>query len=478
MLDVIFREYDIRGKVCSEFKIDQVYDLVRAIVFYLKEKNPKIKTIAVGMDGRLHSQAIKEEMCRAIQESGLDALFVGMCPSPVLYFALHTQPVDAGLMITASHNTKEYNGIKISLAKEAVWGSQIQEIKELYKQKKHIHLSSKGNYSEKLLIPLYVDWLAKHFNHLVGMDLAALVDCANAAGGAVLPALVAKMQWANVQILYAEVDGNYPNHEADPTVEENMQDVKKNLMENNSSYSNSQLMGWKPVIGIGLDGDCDRMAAMTRAGFLVPGDQMLALFAQQVVRDEPGAAVVFDIKSSSGLIEVLELLRAKPVLSATGHSNIKQAMKKHHALLGGELSCHFFFHDRYFGYDDGIYAMMRLFEILTQSDKTFEQMLMTFPTKFSSREYRIPCPENDKRGVISKVYDFFVNRADAKVVTVDGVRVQLPHGWGIVRASNTQPVLSMRFESNSPHGLADVKQLFIDALSPYYTGNQLDELLK
>jgi len=502
MLDVIFKEYDIRGVVGRELLVDQVYDLTRAILFYMHEEKPDLKTIAVGMDGRLHSQAIKDEMCRAIQDSGMDVLFVGMCPSPVLYFALHTQPVDAGLMITASHNAKEYNGIKICLGKESVWGTQIQEIKELYKQKKQIVSAARGAYEERLIIPVYVDWLAKHFSHLVDMPLAAVVDCANAAGGTVLPALVGRMQWPNVTVLFAEVDGNYPNHEADPTVEENMEDVKRILMKENGSFPQDFGTGiqdelplktslfakaspdasgrtdWKPVLGIGLDGDCDRMAAMTRAGFLVPGDQLLALFAQQVVKDNPGAAVVFDIKSSSGLAEVLEQLHAKPILSATGHSNIKQAMKKSNALLGGELSCHFFFHDRYFGYDDGIYAMMRLFEILSQSDKTLEQLLMVFPKKFSSREYRIACREEDKKAIIQTVHDFFAKRSDAELVTIDGVRATMPEGWGIVRSSNTQPVISMRFESDSSNGLQVVKQLFIDALTPYYTDSQLQELLK
>lgn len=473
MLDVIFREYDIRGKVGSELLIDQVYDLTRAIIYYLEQQQPEIKTIAVGMDARLHSQAIKEEVCRAIQDSGLNVLFIGMCPSPVLYFALHTQPVEAGLMITASHNPKDYNGIKICLGKEAVWGKQIQEIKELYKQKKQIAANTRGAYQELVLIPIYIEWLAKHFNHLIGMDLAAVVDSGNAAGGMVMPELVKRMQWQQVTLLCAEVDGNYPNHEADPTVEKNMVDVKSVLQ-----TDSLETKGQQPVLGIGLDGDCDRMAAMTRHGFLVPGDQLLAIFATQVVQQHPGAAVVFDIKSSSGLIEVLNKLHAKPVVSATGHSFIKQAMKKSNALLGGELSCHFFFHDRYFGFDDGIYAMMRLFEILTQSDKTFEQLLMMFPKTFSTRELRVPCREEDKKAIITAVHDFFAKRADAKLMTIDGVRVDMEDGWGIVRASNTQPVMSMRFESNSPHGLQVVKELFIDALAPYYTHHELQQIFE
>lgn len=466
MLDVIFREYDIRGKVGTELKLDEVYDLTLAIVYYFKQQNPDIQTIAVGMDGRLHSPAIKEEMCRAIQDSGLDVLFIGMCPSPVLYFALYTEPVQAGLMITASHNTKEYNGIKINLGKGSVWGSQIQEIKNLYKEKKHIVTPSKGTFTQKVLIPSYIDWLANHFAHLIGMQLPTVIDCANAVGGMVIPQLVERMQWSHATILYPEIDGNYPNHEADPTVEENMQDVKACLARD------------KAALGIGLDGDCDRMAAMTQAGYLVPGDQLLALFAYDMLKNNPGSAVVFDIKSSSGLIEVLEKFGARPVVAATGHSHIKEAMHTSHAVLGGELSCHFFFNDRYFGYDDGIYAMMRLLEIIEESGKTLEQLLTIFPKKYSSREFRIPCREEDKKNIIGAVRDFFSKQEDAQLITIDGVRANFSKGWGIVRPSNTQPVLSLRFESDSPHGLQDMKQLFIEALLPYYTNTQLQDFFK
>jgi phosphomannomutase/phosphoglucomutase len=461
MQDVIFREYDIRGKVDTELRIDQVYDLTRAIVYYFKQHKPDIKTVAIGMDGRTHSPAIKAEMSRALIDSGLDVTFVGMCTSPALYFALNTHHFDAGLMITASHNTKEYNGIKICLGTKSIWGNEIRVIRELYKEKKHIDSAAKGTYTEASIIDEYVAWMVDHFAHLKNMDMSAVIDCGNGAAGTVMPQLVKAMGWKNVRLLYPEVDGTYPNHEADPVVEKNMQDVKNILFATDVQ------------IGIGLDGDCDRMAPMIKQGFLVPGDQLLALFAQPIIQNHPGAGVVFDIKSSAGLIELLEQWGGTLHMSPSGHAIIKDTIKAHGALLGGELSCHFFFNDRYFGYDDGVYAALRLFEMLLKSGKTLDTLLEVFPQKYSSLEFRIPCPEAKKQAIIEKVKTYFASRSDAHLITMDGVRVTLPQGWGIVRASNTQPVLSMRFEGNTQDDLKEIKQDFIEALKDGYDKEEL-----
>jgi phosphomannomutase / phosphoglucomutase len=453
MKDTIFREYDIRGKVGDELTIEGTYDLTQAIIYYFLEQKPQTKTILVGMDGRLHSHALKEEVCRALSDAGMDVIFIGTCPSSVLYFGLYTLQVDGGLMITASHNPKEYNGIKMSLGTDAIWGKQIQVIRELYKTKKQVHAAIKGSYREQPLIPSYIIWLVEHFPQLHGMTLSAVIDCGNGAAGTVMPDLVKAMAWNNVQLLYPEVDGTYPHHEADPTVAENMEAVKKIVQTTDCA------------VGIGLDGDCDRMAPMTKKGQLVLGDRLLALFAQPIIQKNPGAAVVFDIKSSGGLIELLEKWGAQPCLSATGHSNIKEQMKKHHALLGGEVSCHFFFKDQYFGYDDGIYAIFRLFDLLVTTNKSLDELLTIFPHKYSSSEFRIACPDDKKHAVVDRAKKHFSARPDVKILTLDGIRVTMPYGWGILRVSNTQPMLSMRFESDTPSGLQQVKDDFINALA-------------
>lgn len=455
MQDHIFRLYDIRGKVGSELVISHVEALTHAIALYFKQHKPTVKTVAVGADGRTHSPEIKELICKALQESGLDVLFVGVCPSPVLYFSLFNEPVDAGIMITASHNGPEYNGLKICLGTDSVWGAQIQEIKKLYHQRERILLATLGTYQEVPVIDQYVAWLKNHFKHLVGLPLKAVVDCGNGAGGTVMPKLVAAMEWPHISLLYEQVDGAYPNHEADPTVEENMHDVKQLLKTADLAF------------GVGLDGDCDRMAAMTKKGELVQGDKLLAVFAREIIKQHPGATIVFDIKCSSGLSEVLTEWHAKPYMSPSGHSIIKGAMKKEHALLGGELSCHFFFKDRYFGYDDAFYAMLRLFELVS-GGATLDQLLACFPHKVSTREYRIECDQDKMATIVHSVHDSFLDKPGMELVTIDGVRVTMKHGWGMLRASNTQPVLCLRFEANTKEQVYAIKEQFIEALVPFY----------
>lgn len=455
MNDIIFRLYDIRGKVGSDLIIDEVYDLARAIAFYFRERNPQVKTVVVGMDGRHHSEPIKQEVVNALIDSGLNVIFIGVCPSPVLYFALATMSVDAGIMITASHNPKEYNGLKICLGTESVWGQEIAVIKKLFHEKKHLVGAARGTVEQHDAISPYVTWLSMHFAHLNNMPLEVVMDCGNGTTGIILPLLIDALNLNNVRLLYEEVDGDYPHHEADPTTEKNMQDVKKILA--TSTFD----------LGIGFDGDGDRMAAMTKDGQLVLGDQLLALFAQEIVKKNPGATIVFDVKTSSAVIELLEQSGARPVMSATGYMLVKEAMQQHNALLGGELSCHFSFKDRYFGFDDGIYASLRLCELLVSSGQSLKKLLSAIPTRYSSPEYRIECDEEQKMFIVEKVLTGFKNHPEADLITLDGVRVTLPYGWGLIRASNTQPVLSLRFEADSPANLIKIKKEFITRMHPY-----------
>lgn len=458
MMDQIFRQYDIRAKIGSELALDEVYELARAIAYYFKSMQPDLKKVVLGADGRIHSPIIKEEVCRALQESGLDVVYIGTCPTPVLYFALYTlADIDAGLMITASHNGKEYNGIKICLGKNSVWGTQIQQIKQLHKEKKYIKASVSGSYTYHELIPSYIQWLKNHFKELEKLDTSYLIDCGNGAAGTVLPQLIKEFGWTNVSLLYPEVDGNYPNHEADPTIPENMQELKK-LLETTSVSC-----------GIGLDGDCDRMTPMTKKGFLVPGDKLLALFAQPVLEKNRGARIVFDVKCSSRLPELIVKWHGVPVMSPSGHSIIKDQMKKTQAILAGELSCHFFFADTYFGYDDGIYALLRLMELIKNSKKNLDELLEVFPPTCSTPEIRLPCTEQEKELIVSYLKDYFNSYPQAKVSTIDGIRVSFSYGWLLVRASNTQSMLCIRLEADSDCALADLKELLISLLNPFFS---------
>lgn len=463
MKDHIFRQYDIRGKVGSELLLDEVYRLAQAIVYLFQEKNPQIKTIAVGNDGRVHSPAIQKEVCRALQDSGIDVLYIGTCPSPILYYTLHNYPVDAGLMITASHNGPDYNGIKICLGKESVWGADIALLRDYYKAGKKVQPQSRGSYREQKIIPDYISYLKKQFFHLIGFQHNVVVDCGNGAAGTVLPQLVAAFEWPAVTLLYPEVDGTYPHHEADPTVDKNMADVRALLATTDAEF------------GLGLDGDCDRMAPMTKQGELVSGDKLLALFAQPIIKECGAISVVFDIKCSAGLPELLTAWLATPLISPSGHSIIKKRMKDSSAVLAGELSCHFFFADRYFGYDDGIYAMLRLFELVQQTGKSLDELVAIFPVKYSIPEVRIECALEAQQSIVEEIKNKFSHQEGVDVLTIDGVRVTSQHGWGMVRGSNTQPVLCVRFEGNSPEGLAHIQDDFIAVMRPYFDAALLRE---
>lgn len=466
MKDLIFREYDIRGIVGTELLVEEVYNLTKAIVWYFTQRNALVKKIVVGRDGRSHSSPIEYEMIRALTDSGIDVVRLGLCPSPALYFALNTIDVDGGLMITASHNTKEYNGIKVCLGTHSLWGDQIREIRDAYKARKEVETVKRGIVTEYPIIAHYIAWFKSQFAHLVKMPLKVVIDCGNGATGAVIPELIKAMEWPNVQLLFCEVDGEFPNHEADPTIEENMQEVKKTL-----GFGDGQ-------IGIGFDGDGDRVAAMTKQGELLLGDKILAVYVHELVKKHPDLVVVCDIKNSAILNNLMRSWGAHPIISASGHSLIKSAMIKNGALIGGELSCHFVFKDRHFGFDDAIYAMMRLLEILVTTGHSLEQLIAHFPHAFSSKEFRIPYNADQKKQILEHLKEWFQKNTNGSILTIDGVHVTFDYGWGIVRPSNTQPVLSIRFEANSIHDLNKVREQFINALSAYVDKQWLEDQLK
>jgi phosphomannomutase/phosphoglucomutase len=465
MTNNIFREYDIRGVVGKEIHLDKIRDLTKSILSYFLQQNPSLSRIIVGMDGRVHSPFIKKEIFTAANEMGIDVTDIGLCPTPVFYFSLFNSGVTSGLMITASHNPKEYNGLKICLDKKSVWGGQIEEIKEIFTSKSFITREQKTDSNNTYdAVGNYLDWMSDHFSHLRNKEINTIIDCGNGTAGVVFPKLVKMMGLKNVKILFEEVDGRFPNHEADPTNPKNMQEVKRELLQN-SGYT----------LGLGLDGDSDRMNPMTHNGYLVPGDKLVALYSKKILQKHPQASIVFDIKSSGGLIEALEKMGAKPCIAPSGHTIIKAALQKHNAKLAGELSTHFFFNDRYFGYDDGIYAALRLFEILDETGKTLEELLKDFPKRVSSPEYRITCKEEEKVDIVEHVKTIFAARKDADLLTIDGVRATMPYGWGLVRASNTQPAICLRFESKTQDGLKKLEGDFLLALAPYFNEKKLRE---
>ncbi|HEV2916669.1 MAG TPA: phosphomannomutase/phosphoglucomutase [Candidatus Babeliales bacterium] len=459
MNDVVFREYDIRGIVGQELYIEEVYNLAQAIGHYFLNKNSMVRTIVVGMDVRTHAPYIKDEVCRSLLDAGFNIIFIGLCTSPILYYAISVLHADAGIMITASHNPKEYNGLKICLGSHMVHGTELQIIRSLYHEHKRILSASRGTLITHDITNYYIDMLYNAFQHLVGSSLPMVFDCANGSAAIVMPALIKRMRWAHAQALHAQPDGNFPNHPADPIIEENMRDVRAAIQESHA------------LVGIGFDGDADRMGAMASNGILVSGDKLIALFAQSMQAKTGACTVVYDINASAGLPALLSTWHIPSIMAPCGHSNIKKYMHKYNALLGGEISCHFLFKDRSYESDDGIYAAMRLIEILHEDPNALINILVVFPAKISSPRYRLPCAESDKNMLVNTVYEYCSNKPELTMLTIDGVRIATQSGWGLVRSSNTQAMLCFSFEADTLQELQKIQRIVADALASVYSYN-------
>lgn len=452
-----FKEYDLRGNVGKDFEIKNIYNIARAIATFFIQKNSTVKNVAVGMDGRIHSLAMKEELCRAFIDSGLNVTFIGLCTTPVMYYATHTLNVDAGIMITASHNPKEDNGLKLVLNRQSVWGNQIRTIRDIYNNSLFLNSDKKGEYKENLLCEDYVNYLVNKFQHLANSQIHCIIDCSNGAAGGVMPMLIAKMGWHNVILLNEIVDGNFPNHEPDPTQEKNLIGLQKYLS------ANPQL-----DFGMALDGDADRLAVMTKAGKLLPGDQLLGIFSNCIIRTENNNAVVVDIMCSNGIVDQFTKSGFTPYFARTGIAFIKEAMHTNNALLGGELSGHICFNDRYLGYDDGIYSLMRMIEMMVNSNKSLEEILQAFPNNNIIATINIPCTSDKKFFIVEESKKLFQNKSDVKIIDIDGVRVNTTYGCGILRASNTEPLIRLRIEAENNENLLKLKSEFFNVLESHF----------
>jgi phosphomannomutase/phosphoglucomutase len=452
MQSTVFREYDIRGIVGTQLCVDRMYQLGQAIAYYLNgQKNPP-KTMVIGIDGRVHSPLIAQELTRALVDSGLQVTYFDLCTSPVISWSVYSGRYDAGCMITASHNPPDYNGIKIFHDRKALSGTSIKTIGALFEQAVVPTNSQTGAYIVHDGVQDYVAWFVEQFNGLRGTEWNMVIDCANAVGGVVLPRIIDALELTGITLLYPEVDSVNAHHQADPTVEENIQALRTAVLEKNAR------------LGIGLDGDADRMAAITDRGTHLRGDELLAIFIH-ALKDTLTKPVIIDIKCSQALVELLQLWSIPYVVTPTGSSYIRAAMREHESQLAGELSCHFFFADRSYGFDDGIYAAFRLLEIMHSTKSTLEDLHAPYPRKYSTPELRVECPEDKKSLVIEHLKDQLQKMPQVEIMTLDGVRATIPGAWGIVRASNTQAMLGMRFEGDTPEKLIFIKKIFAGLLS-------------
>ncbi len=463
MQDHIFRMYDVRGIIGKDFLLDDVAQFARALAYYYRAHGNDVRTVSLSMDERDHSPLIKGYLVKELMAAGISIIDIGLAPTPVSYFSEYWLPIQGAIMITASHNPSEYNGLKISLHKNAICGLDLQILKKYFFEKKSVVQQVQGTYSTYSLVTEYIQYLKTLFPHLVDLQKKMVFDCGSGATAAVVPDLCRIMGWTNATVLSGVPGVVYRTHEADPTVPETMQELARYAQQNNIEW------------GMGFDGDGDRMGVVFADGSLVPGDYLLAVLTQPLFSLHKGSSLVAEIKCSNGLTELVEQWGGEVKHCPAGRTFIKKAMKEHQALAAGELSCHFFFHDRYFGFDDGIYAALRLIECVELSQKSLSLLLSVFPDKKNSPELRISCPLDKAPLVIQGVASFFEARGGVRLTTIDGVRVDTQEGWGIVRASNTQPVICLRFEANTAQGLEHIKQEFVESLKPYFSKEFLEQ---
>jgi phosphomannomutase/phosphoglucomutase len=438
----IFREYDIRGKVPDELNQETVYQLGLAFGTYYY--NNGAKRITLGRDCRLSSPDLRDSLRAGLVDSGVHILDVGMVPTPLLYFSLYHFEVDGGIQITGSHNPPEYNGFKVGIGKTTIYGKEIQKIREIGESQR-FHGGS-GRVEEVDVMSPYLDYLKDNIQP-GDAPVKVAVDAGNGMGGLVAPEIYAAMG-VEIERLFCEPDGRFPNHHPDPTIPENLRDLIRKVREHSAD------------LGIAFDGDADRIGVVDHEGSIVWGDQLMIIFGRDLLGRHPGAKIIGEVKCSQVLFDDIEKHGGTPIMWKAGHSLIKGKMKEEGALLAGEMSGHLFFAERYFGYDDAIYAGARLLEILTKTGKSVKELLSDVPKMLSTPEIRLDCPDEKKFQIVAALTEDF--KEGHQVIDVDGARVLFDGGWGLVRASNTQPVLVFRFEAQDQERLEEIKEIFME----------------
>ncbi len=438
----IFREYDIRGLVDKDLTIEVVELLGKGLGTIIRRQGGR--SIVVGRDCRESSTRFRDALCKGLTSTGLNVFDVGVVPTPLTYFAANTLPVDGLAMITGSHNPPEYNGFKIGAGKTTFHSHEIQALRRLIEAKDFEVGVKPGRVEPYDIITAYNHFITQTVK--VGRKgMRIVIDAGNGTGGAVAVPLFQSMGF-DVVPLFCEMDATFPNHHPDPTVLENLQDLIAAVKRE------------KAEVGIAYDGDTDRIGVIDDQGNVLWGDQIMVLFSRYVLKESPGAAIVGEVKCSYTLYDDIAKNGGKPVMWKAGHSLIKSKMKEEHAELAGEMSGHIFFKNRYFGFDDAIYSTARLLEILTHEPKKLSQLLSDVPKTYASPELRFDTKEEKKFEMVKRATET-LRAAGHSIIDVDGVRVTFPDGWGLIRASNTQPILVLRFEANTPERLKEIQAL-------------------
>lgn len=442
----VFREYDIRGLVDIDMTREDVVRLGQAFGTYLVER--QVEEALLGWDSRASSPAYRDAMTEGLMATGIRVIDIGQVTTPIFYFARVHFDREAGVMITASHNPAEYNGFKLAHGKSTIYGEEIQTVRRIM-ERGEFH-EGRGSRAEANPVPAYLAMLKEKIR-LGPRPLKVVVDCGNGT-----PGLFAEdvMQAFGVEAvpLYYTPDPTFPNHHADPVVAKNLADLIRTVKAEHAD------------LGVAFDGDGDRIGVVDENGEIIWGDRLMILYWREIAPKYPGTPAIVEVKCSQTLYDELENLGAKPQFYKTGHSLIKAKMREVNAVFTGEMSGHMFFADEYFGYDDAFYAAGRLFRILSQTDQPLSALLQNVPNLPSTPEIRIDCPDERKAEVVAYLKNHYQADSSVDVIDIDGVRVVFPNGWGLVRASNTQPALVARAESDTPEHLAAITQSLQEAL--------------
>lgn len=440
----IFRAYDIRGIVGQGLDVHSVLWIGRAIGTEALAAGET--TLLLGRDARLSSPSLSQALRSGITQSGCNVIDLGVVPTPLLYFATHTLSTHSGVMLTGSHNPRDYNGIKIVLKQRALAANQISRLRERVENNELV--SGNGSVSQYDIVPAYVARISSDIK--LNRRYKVVVDGGNGVGGMIAPQLFTALG-CEVVPLYCEPDGNFPHHHPDPTRSKNLVDLQRAVQEHQAD------------LGIALDGDADRVGIVSASGQLLNADHLLLAFAMDILPDNPGASIVYDVKSSHHLSRVVTALGGKPVMCKSGHSFVKQKLVETDALLGGEFSAHLFFKHRWYGFDDGMYAAARFLEVMDRYDTSADLLLQHLPVSCSTPELFIAVGEAEKFPVMERI-KAALHFNDARISLLDGVRADFDHGWGLIRASNTTPSLVLRFEADNDSALQQIQQQFRTAL--------------
>ena len=436
----VFRAYDIRGVVEAELDESAYYTIGRALAMrlYALERD----TIFVARDGRLTSEKLARALIEGLLASGIQVIDLGMAATPVMYFATHAQGIDSGLMVTGSHNPANYNGIKMVLAGKTSVHSDIDALYALVESRQF--RDGRGKLTSHNILPEYQQRITQDI--VVERPLKVVVDCGNGIAGPIVPAVLRSLG-CEVIPLYCEVDGRFPNHHPDPSVEANLVDLQQAVFANQAD------------IGLAFDGDADRLGVVTDKGEVIWPDRLMMYYAQHLLARVPGATIAFDVKCSTHLMKVIQEAGGVAKMCPTGHSIVKSVMTESNAALAGEMSGHLFFKDRWYGFDDALYSACRLLELISQSLETSSEQFARIPDSVNTPEIKIPISDEKKFAFMTA----FCEKAtfpEGEIITIDGIRVEFPFGWGLIRASNTTPCLVARFEAIDESSLKAIQALF------------------